>query len=121
VLKTTDTLDTVGGFARSPADIRLLFDVIRVKGRDYPLVHERLQDFPAQDALARLRLGFLRAGLDVFAGFPQSSWEPSTPSWRTGRNRRTVRHRRNREAPKCRNVKGGTRKRERRNTGKRNA
>lgn len=42
VLKTTDTLDTVGGFANSVRDIRLLFDVIRVQGRDYPIAERRM-------------------------------------------------------------------------------
>lgn len=36
VLKTADTLDTIGWFARTVADIRLLLDALRVKGRDYP-------------------------------------------------------------------------------------
>ena len=36
MLKTTDTLDTVGLFANNVADLRLLFDVIRVHGLDYP-------------------------------------------------------------------------------------
>ncbi len=37
MLKTTDSLDTVGLFARSIEDVRLLFDVIRVHGSDYPI------------------------------------------------------------------------------------
>ncbi len=37
VLKTTDSLDTIGGIARSLDDIRLLFDCVRVKGRDFPI------------------------------------------------------------------------------------
>ena len=36
MLKTTDTLDTVGMFADTVDNLRLLFDVIRVHGRDYP-------------------------------------------------------------------------------------
>ena len=32
MLKTTDTLDTVGIMARSVEDIRLVFDVMRVRG-----------------------------------------------------------------------------------------
>jgi Asp-tRNA(Asn)/Glu-tRNA(Gln) amidotransferase A subunit family amidase len=43
VLKTTDTLDTVGWFARSVDDIELLFEVLRVKGLDYPLVDEKVK------------------------------------------------------------------------------
>ena len=39
MLKTTDSLDTVGLFSRSVRDLRLLFNVMRVKGVDYP-IHE---------------------------------------------------------------------------------
>lgn len=42
MLKTTDTLDHVGFFTRHVEDIRLLFDVIRVRGRDYPIAEEKL-------------------------------------------------------------------------------
>ena len=44
MLKTTDSLDQVGYFARTPDDLELLFDVIRVKGRDYPLSEAALND-----------------------------------------------------------------------------
>lgn len=47
MLKTTDTLDTVGMFARSARDLRLLFDVIRVQGRDYP--YSNLQEGRAKN------------------------------------------------------------------------
>jgi Asp-tRNA(Asn)/Glu-tRNA(Gln) amidotransferase A subunit family amidase len=47
MLKTTDSLDTVGMFARSVRDLRLLFDVMRVKGVDYP-IHERMLSDPAR-------------------------------------------------------------------------
>jgi len=40
VLKTTDTLDTIGIMARSIADIRLAFDVMRVRGPNYPIVYK---------------------------------------------------------------------------------
>ncbi|MEM6883892.1 MAG: amidase [Verrucomicrobiota bacterium] len=43
VLKTTDTLDTIGWFARSVEDIELLFESARVKGLDYPVVNEKVQ------------------------------------------------------------------------------
>lgn len=39
VLKTTDTLDQIGWFARNSADIELLFDVLRVKGQNYPYAY----------------------------------------------------------------------------------
>jgi len=49
VLKTADTLDSIGWFARSVADIRLLLDALRVRGRDYPMVERGL----ARQALKR--------------------------------------------------------------------
>jgi Asp-tRNA(Asn)/Glu-tRNA(Gln) amidotransferase A subunit family amidase len=42
MLKTTDSLDTVGGLARTIDDLGLLFDVIRVHGPDYPISHREL-------------------------------------------------------------------------------
>lgn len=44
MLKTTDSLDTVGFFARSVDDLALMFDVVRVHGTDYPLGHAALAD-----------------------------------------------------------------------------
>lgn len=44
MLKTTDSLDTVGLFSRSARDLRLLFDVMRVKGVDYPIQQEAFSD-----------------------------------------------------------------------------
>lgn len=36
ILKTADTLDTVGIFADTPHRLRQVFDILRNKGRDYP-------------------------------------------------------------------------------------
>jgi Asp-tRNA(Asn)/Glu-tRNA(Gln) amidotransferase A subunit family amidase len=44
MLKTTDSLDTVGMFARTPQDLELLFDAIRVHGEDFPMVRKFLED-----------------------------------------------------------------------------
>ena len=44
MLKTTDSLDQIGFFARTPHDLELLFDIIRVKGMNYPLSHKALTD-----------------------------------------------------------------------------
>jgi Asp-tRNA(Asn)/Glu-tRNA(Gln) amidotransferase A subunit family amidase len=44
VLKTVDTLDTVGMFARSPADLKLIFEVMRVHGKNFPISHAKLND-----------------------------------------------------------------------------
>jgi len=37
VLKTADTLDTIGWFARTVDDIELGLDALRIRGRDYPI------------------------------------------------------------------------------------
>ncbi len=42
VLKTSDTLDSIGWFARSVDDLALVFDALRVQGRDYPNVERGL-------------------------------------------------------------------------------
>lgn len=44
MLKTTDTLDTVGWFARNVEDLKLIFEAVRVKGGDYPLSEAALSD-----------------------------------------------------------------------------
>ena len=44
MLKTTDTLDTIGIFATNSLDCEILFDAMRVKGLDYPFVHQRLEN-----------------------------------------------------------------------------
>lgn len=43
MLKTTDTLDTVGLMARSVEDVGLMFDICRVKDRNYPLIYSEYQ------------------------------------------------------------------------------
>ncbi len=43
-LKTTDSLDTVAFFARCVEDLELFFEVVRVKGQDYPLAETFLND-----------------------------------------------------------------------------
>ena len=70
VLKTTDTLDTIGCMARCPEDIELLFETIRVRGRDYPLVQKGLENLQ----LGRPpRLGLLREGVSVFKSYESYS------------------------------------------------
>jgi Asp-tRNA(Asn)/Glu-tRNA(Gln) amidotransferase A subunit family amidase len=44
MLKTTDTLDTVGLMARSPADLALAFEIMRVRGPNYPIVDREMND-----------------------------------------------------------------------------
>ncbi len=61
MLKTTDSLDTVGFFARGVEDLALLFEVVRVHGLDYPISHAALND-PARRAKGAgpWRVGLLR-------------------------------------------------------------
>lgn len=44
MLKTTDSLDSVGFFARTVEDIATMFDITRLHGRDYPVSHVALSD-----------------------------------------------------------------------------
>ncbi len=44
MLKTTDSLDTIGFFSRSAEDLEILLDVLRVHGQDYPISETKLSD-----------------------------------------------------------------------------
>ncbi|MGE5370807.1 MAG: amidase [Solirubrobacterales bacterium] len=44
VLKTTDSLDTIGFFSRSVDDLELIFHIVRVEGTDYPISYQLLHD-----------------------------------------------------------------------------
>jgi len=59
MLKTTDSLDTIGMFARSVRDLRLLFDTMRVKGVDYPIHEKMLSNTPLHHEGA-WRVGLVR-------------------------------------------------------------
>ena len=50
MLKTTDSLDSVGFFCGHAADLQTTLDALRVHGRDYPISHAALQDAPRQAA-----------------------------------------------------------------------
>jgi len=50
MLKTTDSLDSVGFFCGHAADLRPVLDAMRVHGRDYPLSHAALSDSARQSA-----------------------------------------------------------------------
>jgi len=52
VLKTADTLDTVAWFARSIDDVERLFEVVRVRGRNYPLVDANVVRRPLTEPIA---------------------------------------------------------------------
>lgn len=61
MLKTTDSLDSVGMFARCIDDLALLFDTIRVHGIDYPIAHAALNDTQRQTRGNKpWRVGLLR-------------------------------------------------------------
>ena len=49
VLKTTDTLDQIGWFARCVEDLRILFDSMRVSGRNYPYVNGTVDKYHHED------------------------------------------------------------------------
>lgn len=57
VLKTTDTLDTLGWFARCLDDIQLLFEVLRVDGLNYPIVNERVKK---ENLTSPIKIGFFK-------------------------------------------------------------
>ena len=48
MLKTTDSLDTVGFIAKAAADLRVVFDVLRVRGRNHPISEAALSDMTRQ-------------------------------------------------------------------------
>ena len=50
MLKTTDSLDSVGFFCGHAADLRSTLDALRVHGRDFPISHAALQDGARQAA-----------------------------------------------------------------------
>lgn len=75
MLKTTDSLDTIGLFTRAPQDLKLLFDAIRVHGHDYPLSHSALADPARQERGDRpWRVAVVRG----------PKWEAAEPYARTG-------------------------------------
>ncbi len=62
VLKTTDSLDTIGFFTARLEDFETVFDALRVKGPNYPFVHEKL-DYPERQLKPegrRWKVGFAK-------------------------------------------------------------
>ncbi len=61
MLKTTDTLDSVGMMTRSVADLSLMFEIMRVRGPNYPVVDREMTD-PARLSKAEgpWRVGVVR-------------------------------------------------------------
>lgn len=60
MLKTTDSLDTVGLFSRSVRDLRLSFNVMRVKGVDYPIHESVFSDPKRLKKFVTWRVGIVR-------------------------------------------------------------
>ncbi len=62
MLKTTDSLDTIGFFTVHQEDLRRLFDSMRVKGENYPISNGALSDVSRQSKQANRpwRVGFAR-------------------------------------------------------------
>ena len=58
VLKTCDTLDTIGWMTRAVTDAELLLNALRVRGRDYPNVERGLAAAARFDPDKPLRLGY---------------------------------------------------------------
>jgi Asp-tRNA(Asn)/Glu-tRNA(Gln) amidotransferase A subunit family amidase len=52
MLKTTDSLDSVGYFVSHAADLRTVLDALRVHGRNFPISHAALNDAARQTAPA---------------------------------------------------------------------
>ncbi|MBS1517245.1 MAG: amidase [Bacteroidetes bacterium] len=48
MLKTTDSLDTIGFFTAKYSDIETIFDIVRVHGSNYPISHNALTDVKRQ-------------------------------------------------------------------------
>lgn len=68
MLKTTDTLDTVGFMARSIDDISLVFEICRVRGHNYPVSEAALNDPSRGEVFGRpYRIGIVRGTKSEFA------------------------------------------------------
>jgi Asp-tRNA(Asn)/Glu-tRNA(Gln) amidotransferase A subunit family amidase len=64
MLKTTDSLDQIGFFARDPKDLNLFFNIIRVKGRNYPISNKFLKTTKNSNKLKRKwRIGFTKTSV----------------------------------------------------------
>ncbi|MFA6990284.1 MAG: amidase, partial [Candidatus Gastranaerophilaceae bacterium] len=49
ILKTTDSLDSLGFFVAQCQDLHRIFDIMSVKGPNYPISHKALKDFRRQN------------------------------------------------------------------------
>lgn len=62
MLKTTDSLDSIGFFTSHLADLRLVFDVIKVKGPNYPFSYKAFHDYDRQNKQSNRpwKIGFVK-------------------------------------------------------------
>lgn len=74
VLKTCDTLDTIGWMTRNVEDSLLFLDSLRVRGHNYPMVERGLSRFA--DVKKQWKIGVLKA--PGFENFEVSDWEKLT-------------------------------------------
>jgi len=63
VLKTVDVLDHVTTFGRTIEDIELMFDVMRVKGDNFPYVHSILENERKQNKTGPWKIAFVKTHL----------------------------------------------------------
>ncbi len=63
VLKTVDALDHVTILTRTAKDLRLMFEAMRVKGNNFPLVHSKLEDRSKQKQEGPWKLALVRTHL----------------------------------------------------------
>jgi len=66
ILKTTDSLDSVGCFANTIDDVELLFSIMHVKGKDYPFIDNKLKKPKKPN---RIKVAILNSQLDVFNNY----------------------------------------------------
>ncbi|MBD3810021.1 MAG: amidase [Sulfuricurvum sp.] len=67
VLKTTDTLDTLGFFTRSVDDLEMVFNASRVHGTNYEFVHQYIDQY-VHDPKKPIRVGVITHPQWKFAG-----------------------------------------------------
>lgn len=60
ILKTSDTLDTVGFLTSHVANLKIILDIMRVRGRNYPLVKKNVDNIKVKEFNKKnLKIGFL--------------------------------------------------------------
>lgn len=62
VLKTTDTLDSIGFFSSNGENIKYLLDIMRVAGKNYPYVHKNIDNKISEidSKKSNFRIGFVK-------------------------------------------------------------